>query len=360
MSDEHRAIMLTRDFQFVLPPALIAQRPLPNRADSRLLLLEEHHGGCRDAHFADLTQFLAPGDLLVFNDTRVLPARLFGHKESGGRVEILVERLTGPHTVLAHVRTSKTPGAGARLLLEGGAEFSVLGRDGELFHLQSVGQPVSQLLEEHGHVPLPPYLRRSDDDEDRHRYQTVYANRDGAVAAPTAGLHFDPAMLARLAAHGVRTEFVTLHVGAGTFQPVRSSIVEQHHMHAERVTVSQRVVDAVLQTRAQGGRVVAVGTTSVRSLETAARGGALAPFEGDTRMFIYPGYRFRAVDRLLTNFHLSGSSLLMLVCAFGGYRRVMDAYRHAIGQHYRFYSYGDAMLVSPAWEPDMPPSAATA
>ena len=343
--------MRRTDFHFDLPPELIAQHPAVERAASRLLCLDGDSGALADRHFRDLPALLRAGDLLVFNDTRVIPARLFGRKETGGRVEVLVERVLDERRVLAHVRASKSPRAGGRLTLEGGVEAEMLARQGELFELAlsgAEGASALDLLEAHGHMPLPPYIARADADDDRERYQTVYADKRGAVAAPTAGLHFDQAMLARLAAQGVESAFVTLHVGAGTFQPVRVDDIREHHMHAERIEVSKAVVEAVARTRARGGRVVAVGTTSVRSLESAARagGGELRPFAGDTDIFITPGHDFRVVDALLTNFHLPESTLLMLVSAFAGHENVMAAYRHAVAERYRFFSYGDAMFLT--------------
>lgn len=337
--------MQRSDFSFDLPAELIAQVPLPERAASRLLHLDAA-GAIADRRFRDLADLLRPGDLLVLNDTRVIPARLLGRKASGGRVEVLVERLLGPHRVLAQVRASKTPRDGARLHLEGPIEAAVIGREEEFFVLELQGDAdVLTLLERHGHMPLPPYISRPDGTADRERYQTVFAREPGAVAAPTAGLHFEADFLEALAAAGVDIAYVTLHVGAGTFQPLRVDRLEDHRMHAERVDVGAAACAKVAAAREHGGRVVAVGTTVVRSLETAARSGRLEPFAGDTRLFITPGFEFRVVDALITNFHLPESTLLMLVCAFGGYEPVMRAYRHAVEQRYRFFSYGDAMFV---------------
>lgn len=337
--------MQRSDFSFDLPAGLIAQTPLPERAASRLLHLDAA-GAIADRRFRDLPDLLRPGDLLVLNDTRVIPARLLGRKASGGRVEVLVERLLGAGRVLAQVRASKAPREGARLHLEGPIEAEVLGRDGEFFVLELRGDADAlTLLERHGHMPLPPYIARPDGTADRERYQTVFAREPGAVAAPTAGLHFEAGLLEALAAAGVDIAYVTLHVGAGTFQPLRVERLEEHRMHAERVDVGAAACAKVAAARERGGRVVAVGTTVVRSLETAARCGPLQPFTGDTRLFITPGFGFRVVDALLTNFHLPESTLLMLVCAFGGYDAVMRAYRHAVEQRYRFFSYGDAMFV---------------
>jgi S-adenosylmethionine:tRNA ribosyltransferase-isomerase len=338
--------MQRSDFHYDLPEGLIAQRPLPQRGASRLLGLDGATGRVQDLAFADLPRLLKPGDLLVFNDTRVMRARLLGRKPSGGRVEILIERLLSDREALAQLRASKAPKAGSWIMLPGGERLEVRGRDEDLFHLGSLDAGLEVLMACHGHVPLPPYIRRPDEASDLERYQTVYGRREGAVAAPTAGLHFDESMLARLGAAGVRTVHVTLHVGAGTFQPVRTERLEEHVMHREWLEVDAAVCDAVAETRAGGGRVVAVGTTSVRALESAAGEGALRPFRGDTRLFIRPGYVFRLVDAMVTNFHLPESTLLMLVCAFGGFSQVMAAYRHAVEQGYRFFSYGDAMFLT--------------
>jgi S-adenosylmethionine:tRNA ribosyltransferase-isomerase len=336
--------MRRSDFHFDLPQELIAQHPLPERTASRLLTLVD--GSPQDRLFTDLPDLLQAGDLLVFNNTRVIPARLFGVKKTGGKVEVLVERVLDEHRVLAHVRASKSPKADTTLSLEGGVEVTVLGRDGELFELRFEGDDsaISQ-LEKHGHMPLPPYIEREDEMKDRDRYQTVYAKKQGAVAAPTAGLHFDQPLLDKLAEMGVSSTFVTLHVGAGTFQPVRVDNIADHHMHAEYIEVEDDVVEAVDKTRANGGRVFAVGTTSVRALESASREGKLSVYSGDTNIFITPGYQFKVVDGLITNFHLPESTLLMLVCAFSGYENVMAAYRHAVEKTYRFFSYGDAMFL---------------
>lgn len=345
--------MQRRDFHYELPPERIAQEPLADRTASRLLELCLPSGRIADRRFPELVELLHPGDLLVLNDTRVIPARLYGRKETGGAAEILVERVTGPDRVLAQVRASKAPRTGSALILEDGTRLTVSGRQGEFFDLVfPAGRPVLERLEALGHVPLPPYVRRPDTPRDRERYQTVYAREPGAVAAPTAGLHFDEALLGRLRRRGVEMAQITLHVGAGTFQPVRVERVEEHRMHPEWLRVEEAVCEAVARTRARGGRVVAVGTTVVRALETAAAGGRLEPFEGETRLFITPGYRFRVVDGLLTNFHLPESTLLMLVCAFGGHAPVMAAYRHAVAAGYRFYSYGDAMFLHPVEERD--------
>jgi len=340
--------MQLSDFHFDLPAKLIAQSPLEGRSDSRLLHLSSN-GQLYDRHFRDVVDLLHAGDLLVVNDTRVIPARLFGQKETGGKVEILIERILDETSLLAHIRSSKSPSPGTRIRVEGGAEFEMLERDGSLFKLRLTKEmSIWPILEAHGHMPLPPYIDREDQPADRQRYQTVFANKRGAVAAPTAGLHFDEQTLEALEAKGVERAHVTLHVGAGTFQPVRVENIDEHVMHAEYVDVSQEVCDQVKACHERGGRVVAVGTTSVRSLETAARDGELRPFQGDTRLFITPGFQFRVVDVLITNFHLSESTLLMLVSAFGGYEAVMNAYRYAVEQEYRFFSYGDAMLIERA------------
>jgi S-adenosylmethionine:tRNA ribosyltransferase-isomerase len=340
--------MQLSDFRFDLPPELIAQHPLPGRGDSRLLAVDGPTGALRDLCFEDLPALLRPGDLLVFNNTRVMRARLFGQKASGGRVEILVERLLAQDQALAQIRASKSPKPGGRILLAGGEGLEVLGREGDLYLLGALDAGFADLMQRHGHVPLPPYIARPDEAADLERYQTVFASREGAVAAPTAGLHFDGAMLAGLADLGVATAELTLHVGAGTFQPVRVQDLDRHVMHAEYLEVDEAVCERVAATRAAGGRVAAVGTTSVRSLETAAAagGGDLRPFRGDSRLFIRPGYRFRVVDAMVTNFHLPESTLLMLVCAFAGHEQVLAAYRHAVAQRYRFFSYGDAMFLT--------------
>jgi len=339
--------MQRSDFHFDLPDELIAQYPLERRGDSRLLCLERNSGELGDRHFADLPDLLSPGDLLVFNDTKVIPARLYGLKETGGRVELLIERLLEPRRGLAHIRASKSPREGSRLMVgEENAELRVIGRQGDLFELFSPTLDLMDLMERCGHVPLPPYITRTDDELDLQRYQTVYAEKPGAVAAPTAGLHFDDLMLGLLVARGINSARITLHVGAGTFQPVRADRLEEHVMHAEYIEVGEDVCEQVKATREGGGRVVAVGTTSVRALESASASGRLIPFKGDTRLFITPGYRFRSIDALITNFHLPESTLLMLVATFAGYRETMEAYRHAVARRYRFFSYGDAMFLT--------------
>ncbi|GGO86566.1 S-adenosylmethionine:tRNA ribosyltransferase-isomerase [Marinobacterium nitratireducens] len=339
--------MQVKDFSFELPEELIARFPLEQRSASRLLCLDGNSGAIEHRQFSDILELLEPGDLLVFNDTRVIPARLFGEKASGGKVEVLIERVLDGQRALAHVRASRAPKPGTTLHLEGGVEACVSGRRDNLFELEfATDRHLVEVLEEFGHMPLPPYMKRDDQLSDRERYQTVYNRKPGAVAAPTAGLHFDEALLARLAEKGIRQTFVTLHVGAGTFQPVKVDQVEEHRMHAEYIEVGQETCDAVRETRARGGRVVAVGTTSVRCLESASRDGEIRPYSGDTDIFIYPGYRYRQVDALITNFHLPESTLLMLVSAFAGFDHIQRAYREAVTERYRFFSYGDAMFLT--------------
>ena len=339
------------DFHFDLPDELIARYPLKERSASRLLSLDGLSGQTTHLKFTDLPALLQPGDLLVFNNTRVIPARLFGQKETGGKVEILVERLLGEKELLAHTRSSKSPKEGQRLLLEDGTSLRMMAREDALFRFVYEGdEAFLDVLERIGHMPLPPYMEREDEQSDRERYQTVYAKEAGAVAAPTAGLHFDDVVLSALKAKGIEFAYVTLHVGAGTFQPVRVDKIEDHVMHSEIAHVPEETVKAVNEARARGGRVVAVGTTSVRSLESASRAGRLQEFRGDTDIFIYPGYRFQTVDAMITNFHLPESTLIMLVSAFAGYNNIMSAYREAVEQKYRFFSYGDAMFLT-AQEP---------
>jgi S-adenosylmethionine:tRNA ribosyltransferase-isomerase len=335
--------MFISDFDYKLPEELIAQYPAADRRGSRLLELGDT---ISDRMFSEFPGLLRSGDLLVFNDTRVIKARLAATKETGGRAEILIERVQSGRTVLAHVKASKTPKPGGRLLLADNVEAEVLGREGDLFTL-SFSTDVMPFIDRYGEVPLPPYLGRTADDTDIDRYQTVYAKDPGAVAAPTAGLHFDEAMLNETRDAGIRHAWVTLHVGAGTFQSLRESNIEENKLHSERVEVSEECCEAVAATRKAGGRVVAVGTTSVRALECASASGRIQPFNGETDMFILPGYRFRSVDAMITNFHLPQSSLLMLVAAFAGKERILNAYLHAVREKYRFFSYGDAMFLTP-------------
>ncbi|AZM94736.1 tRNA preQ1(34) S-adenosylmethionine ribosyltransferase-isomerase QueA [Vreelandella venusta] len=342
--------MQRADFHFELPDELIARYPSEQRSDCRLLCVDGQSGALEHRQFDDLLELLEPGDLLVFNDTRVIPARLHGHKASGGKVEMLLERPLDSHRGLAHIRSSKSPKPGTELIFEGDIHAVVEGRRDALFELRFLGDtPMIALLEKHGHMPLPPYITRDDELSDRERYQTVYARRDGAVAAPTAGLHFDQPLLDALAEKGVNSAFVTLHVGAGTFQPVRVDNILEHHMHSEWIEVSETACQQVRDTQAAGKRIIAVGTTSVRCLESAclkSSDGQIAPYSGDTDIFIYPGYEWRCVDALITNFHLPESTLLMLVSAFAGYDHMMRAYRTAVDERYAFFSYGDAMLLT--------------
>ncbi len=350
---ESPPLMKKSDFNYELPEALIAQAPLPERSASRLLVVPSGEAPFVDRQVRDLPQWLAPGDLLVFNDTRVIPARIFGQKESGGRVEILIERLLPDNAARVQIGASKSPKPGSRIALDAGGEVEVLGRDGEFYQLRfHVADALESWLLKAGRLPLPPYIHRDPGADDDERYQTVFARELGAVAAPTAGLHFDEALLQALRERGVEFGHVTLHVGAGTFQPVRVDDVREHRMHSEWLNVGAALVEQVRATRARGGRVIAVGTTVVRALESATRrndagDGELQPFAGETRIFIFPGYRIRSVDALLTNFHLPESTLLMLVSAFAGKARIFAAYEHAVREKYRFFSYGDAMLLFP-------------
>ncbi|MDD4913543.1 MAG: tRNA preQ1(34) S-adenosylmethionine ribosyltransferase-isomerase QueA [Methylococcales bacterium] len=338
--------MKKSDFYYQLPPSLIALKPLPQRSGSRLLQLDKALGTVQDRMFSDFAELLKPGDVLVFNDTKVIPARLFGHKATGGRLEILIERLEGPRQALAHIRASKAPKPDTVLRLDNQASCRVLGKEHDLYRLAfETPQTLLELLAEIGHIPLPPYIDRADEAEDIERYQTLFARHAGAVAAPTAGLHFDQLTLDRLERLGVAKTFVTLHVGSGTFQPVRAENLAEHVMHKEFYQVNNQAVAAIEQARANGGRVVAIGTTAVRALESASAGGRLQAGCGDTELFVTPGYRFKTVDAMLTNFHLPESTLLMLIAAFAGYQPVMQAYRHAIAEKYRFFSYGDAMAI---------------
>jgi len=339
--------MKKSDFNYYLPQELIAQHPLPERSASRLLLLDRKTGAMRDKQFTDLIDFIEPGDLLVFNNTKVIPARLFGAKSTGGKVEILVERILDASHALAHIRASKAPKPGMQITLDKGFSCTVLEKTDNLYRLKFSGNgSVTVILEQIGHIPLPPYIERADDKSDIDRYQSIFAKQSGAVAAPTASLHFDQTMLERLKKKGVTFAFVTLHVGSGTFQPVRTEDLTQHRMHKEYYEVSSEAVETVLETKSKGGRVIAIGTTAIRAVESASQSGMLEACIGDTSLFITPGYRFMVVDALLTNFHLPESTLLMLVSAFAGYEPVMAAYHHAISQSYRFFSYGDAMFIS--------------
>ncbi len=354
--------MRVSDFSFHLPEELIARYPKTERSASRLMMLNGDSGEIKDGVFVDVVEQLTAGDLLIFNNTRVIPARMFGQKASGGKIEVLVERMLDDHRVLAHIRASKSPKVGSELFLskddlsnnelEGKVKATMLARHGALFELEIHGeQTVLEVLESIGHMPLPPYIDRPDEESDKERYQTVYNEKPGAVAAPTAGLHFDEALLEKIKSKGVDLAFVTLHVGAGTFQPVKVDEIADHIMHAEYVEVPESVVQQIAQTKAKGGRVIAVGTTSVRSIESAAKyakeqGAELSAFYGDTDIFITPGYQFQVIDALITNFHLSESTLLMLVSAFSGYEHIMAAYKHAVEEKYRFFSYGDAMFLT--------------
>ncbi|KJR29332.1 tRNA preQ1(34) S-adenosylmethionine ribosyltransferase-isomerase QueA [Vibrio navarrensis] len=345
--------MQVSDFHFDLPDELIARYPQPDRTASRLLQLNGNSGEVKDGTFKDVLDLVQPGDLVVFNNTRVIPARMFGRKASGGKLEVLVERMLDDKRLLAHVRCSKSPKPGSSVILGENDQYSaeMIARHGALFELKLNGdKTLLEVLEEIGHMPLPPYIDRPDEEADKERYQTVYNQKPGAVAAPTAGLHFDAQLLEQMQAKGVELAYVTLHVGAGTFQPVKVDNIHDHHMHAEYAEVPQEVVDAIAATKARGGRIIAVGTTSVRSLESAAqdalkKGAELAPFFADTEIFIYPGYQYQLVDCLITNFHLPESTLIMLVSAFAGYEHTMRAYQHAVDNQYRFFSYGDAMFI---------------
>lgn len=346
--------MRRQDFHYDLPDSLIARAPTSERRGSRLLCLDGPSGQLNHRQFPQLLDLINPGDLMVFNDTRVIPARVFGQKESGGQVEILVERVLDSHRILAHTRASKAPKPESYVLLQDGTRLRMVARHEALFEWEFQGEETAlSVLDRIGHMPLPPYIDREDAASDRERYQTVYSQKQGAVAAPTAGLHFDELMLQQLRAKGVQTAFVTLHVGAGTFQPVRADNILEHHMHSEVMELSAEVCNLVRQTKAAGKRVIAVGTTSVRCLESAAQGfnspaqqGEIHPYQGETAIFIYPGYHFNVVDALLTNFHLPESTLLMLVSALAGYRNTMNAYAQAVANQYRFFSYGDAMFVT--------------
>ncbi len=339
--------MKKSDFNYHLPENLIAQKPLSNRVSSRLLVMDKGTGNLLDKKFTDFVDLINENDLLVLNDTKVIPARLYGKKQTGGKVEILIERVLDADHAIAHIRSSKSPKAGALIELDDGYTCRVTGREHDLFNLAfDDKKSILELLDQIGHIPLPPYITRADDEDDLNRYQTVFAKQAGAVAAPTAGLHFDQAIMEKLEQRGVAKTFVTLHVGSGTFQPVRVDDLSEHVMHKEYYSVTQQSVDAVRRTRERGGRVIAIGTTAVRALESASRSGRIQTGFGETDLFITPGYDFKSVDAMLTNFHLPESTLLMLISAFAGYQHVMNAYQHAIEQSYRFFSYGDAMFLT--------------
>jgi S-adenosylmethionine:tRNA ribosyltransferase-isomerase len=339
-------IMRTTDFDFYLPDDLIAQFPAKERSASRLLRLDGKTGKLADEKFIDLPEFIAPGDLLVFNNTKVIKARLAGSKATGGQIEALIERVIDTQHALAHIKSSRSPKSGSKLLFADAFEAEVIERQDDLFLIKILSnRDLLDLLDQYGSLPLPPYIEHDADAHDDERYQTVYAEQPGAVAAPTAGLHFDEAMLERLKVHGVNIAYVTLHVGAGTFQPVRVDNISEHKMHSELYSVPEETVALIKATQAQGKKVTAIGTTSMRALESAARSGELMAGSGDTDIFITPGYEFKVVERILTNFHLPKSTLLMLVSAFAGLEHIQQAYQHAIAQKYRFFSYGDAMLI---------------
>jgi len=338
--------MKKSDFYYELPDELIAQKPLAERSSSRLLCLDKTTDALQDKQFTDFLELLNKDDLLVLNNTKVIPARLFGLKETGGKVEILIERVLANQEVLAHTRASKSPKAGNIINLDAGFQCEVLGREDDLFHLRFKGeQDLADILQQIGHMPLPPYIEREDDDNDQARYQTVFAEQSGAVAAPTAGLHFDEVMMAAIKAKGVQIAFVTLHVASGTFRPVKVDDLSAHIMHKEFFNVPAETVQAIEEAKRKGGRVIAIGTTAVRSLESASQSGQLEACSGDTNLFITPGYEFKTVDAMITNFHLPESTLLMLVSAFAGYERIKTLYAHAIAEKYRFFSYGDAMFL---------------
>jgi S-adenosylmethionine:tRNA ribosyltransferase-isomerase len=339
--------MKKSDFNYQLPQQLIAQKPLANRSDSRLLCMNKNTGKLDDKSFNDFLDLVNPNDLLVFNDTKVIPARLFGKKQTGGKVEILIERIVDESHAIAHIKASKSPKSRSYITLDNGFNCEVLGRDADLFKLHFKGEmTLLTILDKIGHIPLPPYITREDEVSDFERYQTVFAKQQGAVAAPTAGLHFDESMMQQIQDKNIAITFVTLHVGSGTFQPVRVENLAEHVMHREYFKVTNVTVNAIKNTRANGGRVIAIGTTAVRALESASKEDSLKPSFGDTNLFITPGYDFKSIDAMLTNFHLPESTLLMLISAFAGYENVMNAYQHAIKQHYRFFSYGDAMFLS--------------
>lgn len=338
--------MKKEDFYFNLPEELIAQYPMASRTDSRLLVFDRSSDSKCDSSFKKLINYINPGDLVVLNDSRVIPARLYGNKETGGKVELLIERVLDSNHCLCHIKASKAPRVDTTLILDDGYRLSVIDREGDLFRCRLLGDDdLNDVLNIIGHIPLPPYIQRSDEDNDFNRYQTVYAKHNGSVAAPTAGLHFDKDLLKAIAAKGADIDYVTLHVGAGTFQPVRTTDLHDHKMHSERIIVSQNLCEKIRKTKLQGGKVIAVGTTVVRSLESAALSGNLSAYDGETEIFIYPGFRFKVCDAIVTNFHLPESTLLMLISAFIGREEVMSLYEHAINKQYRFFSYGDACLL---------------
>lgn len=343
--------MRTKDFYFDLPESLIAQYPLPNRQDSRLLIYDKHEQTIQHDQFKNLVDFLKPNDLLVFNNSKVIKARLFAKKVTGGKIELLVERVLSPSTFLAHIRASHPPKPGSELLITDEIRIVVEEKANHLYRcstkhsVYSSAKSIHQILEQHGHIPLPPYIQRSDELEDMARYQTVYAEAEGSVAAPTAGLHFDEALLEQLSKSNIQKGFVTLHVGSGTFQPVRTESIFDHHMHSEWMCLESALVEQIKSTKMKGGRVIAVGTTALRALESASQSGTIQPYEGDTSIFIYPGYAFKTVDGLITNFHLPESTLLMLVSAFIGYEPMLKVYQSAVEDGYRFFSYGDVSLL---------------
>ncbi|KAA3644408.1 MAG: tRNA preQ1(34) S-adenosylmethionine ribosyltransferase-isomerase QueA [Proteobacteria bacterium] len=336
-----------KDFAYDLPKALIAQQPITQRSQSRLLVLDKNSGEVRDCQFTQIGDYLKPGDLLVFNNTKVMPARLQGQKKTGGQIEVFIERILNEHQAKALLKANKSVRLGTEIYFNDRPMLQVTGRQGMFFLVETLDKyhDINRIMEKHGVMPLPPYIQRDSTESDSERYQTVYAETAGAVAAPTAGLHFDDKTLNHLKAQGINSAFVTLHVGAGTFQPVKADHIEDHKIHKEWLQVDETVVDAVKETKANGGRIIAVGTTAVRCLETAAQNGKLKAYTGDTDIFIYPGYNFKVIDGLLTNFHLPESTLLMLVSALAGRKNILNAYQHAIDQQYRFFSYGDAMLI---------------
>jgi len=341
----HDKKMKSSDFDYELPESLIARYPLDHRDDSRLLVLDRQTGKTTDKGFKDIVDYIEEGDLLVFNDSRVMAARIFGHKTSGGRVELLIEKVLSPTEIKAHMKSSKSPKIGASIVIAG-HHFEILAQNGTVYDFKLLSGNIWDIMAEDGHIPLPPYMKRDDELSDRERYQTVYSKMLGSVAAPTAGLHFTEALMGEVQKiTGVDVEFVTLHVGSGTFQPVRVEDVATHQMHSEYIEVSESLCDKIKETKAKGGRVIAVGTTTVRSLETAAISGELKPFTGESDIFLYPGKNFNVIDAMITNFHLPRSTLIMLVSAFSSKKNILQAYEHAVANQYRFFSYGDAMMI---------------